>query len=96
MLGDKHTAEALARFENDVVQTCAPARRFSSSVNAAESPEMPPPMIAIRFMKESSNASGLGHIGQSGRNSGEPFSDSARHSRMSSPSANSLNPMSMS
>ena len=44
-----HASETRARFKR-TYSTGAPARRCSSRVKAAVRPEMPPPMMAIRFM----------------------------------------------
>ena len=48
--GDQHSAETRTGFEHTRIRATAPARRCFSSVNAAESPEIPPPMMAMRFM----------------------------------------------
>ena len=53
-VGDHDSAEARGGFEQDVFDLGAPDWRFSSSVNAAERPEIPPPMMAIRGIKNAS------------------------------------------
>jgi len=49
-VGDHDSAEARGGFEQNILDL-RPDLRFSSSVNAAERPEIPPPMMAIRGIR---------------------------------------------
>ena len=51
VIGDEDAAEARGGFEQNVFDADAPHWRFSSSENAAERPEIPPPMMAIRGIR---------------------------------------------